>query len=299
MTAQKGNQTVEEFDVPVAGGALRVCRWPGDGPVVLAAHGITANAASWALVAQALRGRATLVAPDLRGRAHSAGLPGPYGMAAHAADLVAIADHLGLSRVSLVGHSMGGFVVAAAGYLHPERFSSVLLVDGGVGLRLPPGADVDAILHAVIGPAMSRLSMTFPTAGAYLDFFRAHPAFANDWGPAAEQYALRDLAGEEPSLRSSCALEAVRADATDTLIEEVTVSAVHRLSMPTRMLFARRGLLDEDQGLYDDARLAMAGLDRDRVPATLVPDVNHYTVLLSPRGATAVAEAILDLARDA
>src|SRR5690242_12967876 len=59
----------EEFDVPVAGGRLRVCRWRGDGPVVLAAHGITANALSWAPVAQALKGRAVLVAPDLRGRA--------------------------------------------------------------------------------------------------------------------------------------------------------------------------------------------------------------------------------------
>jgi pimeloyl-ACP methyl ester carboxylesterase len=286
----------EEFDVPVAGGALRVCRWPGDGPVVLAAHGITANALSWAPVARALAGRATLVAPDLRGRAGSAGLPGPYGMAAHAADLVAVADHLGLPQVNLVGHSMGGFVVAAAGYLYPDRFTSVLLVDGGVGLRLPPGVDVDAVLQAVIGPAMTRLSMTFPTAEAYLDFFRTHPAFVDDWGPAAQAYVLRDMVGEEPQLRSSCALDAVRADATDTLIEEVTVEAVHRLRVPARMLFARRGLLNEDQGLYDDARLAAAGLDRTRLPATLVPDVNHYTVLLSPRGAAVVADSVLDLA---
>jgi pimeloyl-ACP methyl ester carboxylesterase len=286
----------EEFDVAVAGGALRVCRWPGDGPVVLAAHGITANALAWAPVARALRGRAVLVAPDLRGRARSAGLPGPYGMAAHAADLVAVADHLGLSRVPLVGHSMGGFVVAATGYLHPDRVSGVLLVDGGVGLRVPAGADVDAILHAVIGPAMRRLSMTFPSPEAYLDFFRAHPAFAAAWGPDPAAYALRDLVGEQPSLRSSCSLDAIRADATDTLTQEASVAAVHRLTMPARLLWARRGLLDEDQGLYDEDRLTAAGLDRERVPATLVPDVNHYTVLLSRHGAETVADAVAELA---
>jgi pimeloyl-ACP methyl ester carboxylesterase len=129
--------------------------------VVLAAHGITANALSFGRVAEALAGRVDLVAPDLRGRAGSAGLPGPYGMAAHAADLIAVADHLGLDRVPLAGHSMGGFVVASTAAAYPDRVSGVLLVDGGVSLPVPAGVDVDAVLHAVIGPAMQRLSMTF------------------------------------------------------------------------------------------------------------------------------------------
>ena len=42
----------------------------------------TANALSWAMVAGELAGRVRPVAPDLRGRARSAGLPGPHGMAA-------------------------------------------------------------------------------------------------------------------------------------------------------------------------------------------------------------------------
>src|ERR1700761_8876745 len=101
---------MDEIDVPVAGGSLRVAVWPGDGPTVVVPHGITGNLLSWKMVADELAGRVRLVAPDLRGRAGSAGLPGPYGMAAHAADMVAIADHLGLERVALAGHSMGGFV---------------------------------------------------------------------------------------------------------------------------------------------------------------------------------------------
>src|SRR3954463_2470409 len=102
---------MNEFDVPVDGGALRVVEWPGDGPVVIAVHGITANALSWAAVARELAGRVRLVAPDLRGRAGSAHLPGPYGMGTHAADMIALADHLGVSSVAFAGHSMGGFVV--------------------------------------------------------------------------------------------------------------------------------------------------------------------------------------------
>ena len=287
---------MDELDVPVAGGTLRVCRWPGAGPVVLAAHGITANALSWAEVAAALDGRATLVAPDLRGRARSADLPGPYGMAAHAADLVAVLDHLGeTGPVPVVGHSMGGWVAAVTGVRYPDRVSSVLLVDGGVALTVPDGLDIDAVLAAVIGPAMQRLSMTFPSRAAYLDFFRAHPALGPAWSPVVEAYVLRDLVGEEPELRSSCKLDAIRADATDTLLPAGSGGAVHRLTQPARMLLAERGMLDEPRGLYDDERLAGAGLDRDRIEVERVTGVNHYTIVAGPVGAAVVADRIAKL----
>ncbi|GAA0492623.1 hypothetical protein Ade02nite_69330 [Paractinoplanes deccanensis] len=286
----------EEFDVPVPGGLLRVCRWPGDGPVVLAAHGITANALSFARVAEALAGRVQLVAPDLRGRARSNGLPGPYGMAAHVADLIAVADHLGLDRVPLAGHSMGGFVVAATAAAHPGRVSGVLLVDGGVAIPVPPDTDVDEVLMAVVGPAISRLSMTFADERAYASFFRAHPALRDAWSPAVEAYALRDVTGTPPEMRSSCSIDAVRADATDTLIDRRTVDAVHRLTCPARLLWAQRGLQDQDQGLYDGSSLSAAGLDRTRVAVEHVPDVNHYTILFDPRGAGLVADRIVKLA---
>jgi pimeloyl-ACP methyl ester carboxylesterase len=263
---------VDEFDVPVDGGNLRVLAWPGDGPTVIAVHGITANALSWGAVARALAGRVRLVAPDLRGRAGSAHLPGPYGMAAHAADVIAVADHLGLATVPLVGHSMGGFVATETAARYPSRVSSVLLVDGGVPLAMPPGVDVDAALHATIGPAMQRLSMTFPTAEDYLAFFRAHPALGRYWTPEMSAYVLRDYTGSG----SSCIIDAIRADARDML------GAPAPSDFP--LLWAPRGLQDEDRGLYDPSQLA--GVD-----AELVPDVNHYTILLGG-GAQRVGERI-------
>jgi pimeloyl-ACP methyl ester carboxylesterase len=286
----------EEFDVPVAGGQLRVCRWIGTGPVVLAAHGITANALSWAAVAQVLGGSATLVAPDLRGRAGSRDLPGPYGLLAHADDLIAVLDHLGVGRAVVAGHSMGAFVAAVAAAGHPVRVASVLMVDGGVTMPTPSGADIDAILQAVIGPAMRRLQMTFASREAYLDFFRQHPALMENWTEIVEAYVLRDLVGEAPELRSSCSLVAVRVDATDTLLDERTRRAVQELSCPVRLLMAERGIVNEPRGLYDDERLALAGLDRDRVGVELIDHTNHYTILAGSVGAARVAAHLLELA---
>lgn len=114
----------EEFQVPVPGGRLAVSRWPAHDPgvpVVLALHGITADGLSWARVAHHLVGRVTLVAPDLRGRGGSGGLPGPYGNAAHADDMAAVVDALGVGRVVLTGHSTGAFAAALTAVRHPRH----------------------------------------------------------------------------------------------------------------------------------------------------------------------------------
>lgn len=287
----------EEIRVPVAGGELAALRWPAHdagAPSVLALHGITANALSWGPVARQLAGRATLIAPDLRGRAASAALPGPYGIAAHADDAAALADALGLDRVVLAGHSMGAFVAALAAVRHPGRFGPLLLVDGGFGFPAPTHLSADELLTAVIGPAMDRLSMTFTDRAAYRTFWQAHPAFAGgaQWSAEVDAYIQRDLTGDEPALHSSCRMDAIRADGTG-LFEEDVLSAVGRLSGPATLLWAQRGLMNEEQGLYDEQRLAAAGLAGTAVRAVRVPDVNHYTLLTGATGARLIAGHLL------
>ncbi|MEU0603258.1 alpha/beta hydrolase [Streptomyces sp. NPDC006393] len=289
----------EELTVPVSGGELAVLRWPAaepGAPVVLAVHGITANALSWARVAHHLAGRATMIAPDLRGRGGSRSLPGPYGIAAHAADMAAIADAFGLREAVLAGHSMGAFVGAFTGVHHPAGFGSLVLVDGGLGFPAPTHLDPDALLDAVIGPAMRRLAMTFPDRQAYRDYWRAHPAFADSWSAWVDAYIQRDLVGTEPRLRSSCVRDAVREDGTQVLCDPEVLAAPRRLELPARLLWADRGLMDEPQGLYDERRLAAAGLDPARLATHRVADVNHYTVLVGDDGARTVAGHLLDAA---
>ena len=273
-------------------------------PVVLAVHGITANGLSWRVVADEVArrhgpGRVRVLAPDLRGRGASRSAPGPYGLAAHADDVARIASTFG-ARPVLVGHSMGAFVVALAAARHPERFAGVVLVDGGLAFPAPEGLDIDAALQAVIGPAMDLLRMRFEDEDAYLAFWASHPAIgpalAGPAGAAVADYLAHDLVpvGDGGTdLRSTCVLEAVRADGADVLADAETHAAARacvEAGLPVELVWAERGLLDEPQGLYDGGRLTALDLP-DEVGVTGV-DANHYTVVLEAAGVRAVADAV-------
>ncbi len=297
----------ELISVPVEGGELAALHWAADAPgapIAVLVHGITANAMAWARVAGALAGEFEVVAPDLRGRAGSAGLPGPYGIEAHAADVAALLDSLGADddagadAAVLVGHSMGAFVVtlAAAGTAR-DRVHGVVLVDGGLSFPTPPGADLDAILSAVLGPSLDRLSMTFPDLAAVRAFWAEHPA-VGPWVdvPSVAAYLARDLVGEPPALRSACVPEAVRVDGGDVLLNERLLEATGDLPVPATLLWATRGLLDQTPGLYDEGRLAGLGLERIGIAAREVPDTNHYSILWASQGVEAIAATVREAA---
>ncbi|HEY6934755.1 MAG TPA: alpha/beta fold hydrolase [Marmoricola sp.] len=293
MNAAAGEPAYEALAVPVRGGRLHVGRWAAgtDAPTVVAVHGVTANHRCW--LALARTGAVDLVAPDLRGRGRSGTLPGPAGMAAHADDLLAVLDHVGVERALLVGHSMGGFVVSAFAAAHPERLAGVLLVDGGLPLPAPPpGVSPEQALAATIGPAAARLQMTFADTGAYLDYWRDHPALRDAWSPDIEDYLAYDLVGEPPACRSSVSLDAVRDDSADLLDEAANQGRARALPPGTVFLRAPAGLMAEPGGLYPAELARRLAEDHPTVQLRDVAGVNHYTIVMSARGAEVLAEAL-------
>jgi len=297
-----GWQDFSETRVPVRGGELAVVRWPAREPdssdvaasTIMLVHGITGNALAWAAVADELAGRAELIAVDLRGRAGSRDIEGPWGIDQSVADLVAVLDALELEQVVLAGHSLGAFIAAAAVAASPDRFSRLIAVDGGLGFPLPDGADADAILEAVVGPAVKKLSMTFAGPQDYLDFHRVHPAFVGNWTPQLTAYLIRDTRVlPDGNVVSSCREEAIRADGRQVLLDEKLRTNINGLSCDVDFLYAARGLLNEPQALYDESRFELGGLDRTRARVTFVPDTNHYTIIAPGVGAQAVVKALL------
>ena len=71
-------------------------------------HGLGGFAESWRHNVAALADRATVYALDLPGYGRSAKPRTTYGLAYFARALHGFVETLGLSRVSLVGHSLGG-----------------------------------------------------------------------------------------------------------------------------------------------------------------------------------------------
>ncbi|MEQ6901638.1 alpha/beta hydrolase [Nocardioides sp. YIM 152588] len=280
-------------DVPVAGGTLRVGIWDGpapDTPTALLVHGVTASHRSWPVVADQLSDL-RLIAPDLRGRGRSHP-EGEAGMAAHADDLAAVLDHLGIERTVVVGHSMGAFASLVLADRHPDRVSRLVLVDGGLPLEVPDGLSADEVISYILGPAAERLAMRFASTADYLDFWRPHPAFAGDWSAALEDYLAYDLVGEAPELRPATSYEVVARDTVDLITGTALVEALGRLRHPALLLTAPRGLLDETPGLYEPTRLAGLVAQQPTLRAREVDDVNHYTITMAETGAKAVAEAV-------
>lgn len=276
--------------VAADGGDMTIGEWGEVGAVpLLAIHGITASHLAWTRVAEALPAR-HVIAPDLRGRGRSNALSGPFGMPRHAADMVRLLDELGLERVQLVGHSMGAFVAAATAALAPDRVSGVVLVDGGLPLREPPGGDVRAAVTATLGPALARLSMTFADRDAYREFWRAVPAFGGDLDDdALLAYIDYDLVGDP--LHPATVPDAVAQDSLE-FYGETPARAIDGVHAPVSLVWAPRGLQDETPGLYTRTELDGWAARWPAVAMRPVDDVNHYTIVMSPRGAGAVAAEV-------
>ena len=275
---------------------------PPDAPVVLAVHGITANGLSWRRVADEIGhrrgpGAVRVLAPDLRGRGDSRSVPAPYGLGAHVDDLVSVATAFATTPV-LVGHSMGAFICALAAARHPERFPGLVLVEGGLAFPVPDDLDVDAALQSVIGPGMDRLSMRFPDPAAYLDFWSGHlalgPVLRGPGAEAARTSIEHDLVEDGAGQwRSTCVVDAVRADGADILADPETHAALRAAvadGVRAELVWAERGLLDEPQGQYDVSRLEALGVPRE-VRVTRV-DANHHDVILGDQGVDAVVDAV-------
>lgn len=277
-----------------ASSGLHAGVWEPEGEAagtIVAIHGITSSHRTWAPLSRAMSSW-RIVAPDLRGRGRSSGMPGPYGMARHADDVAGLLAELGIDHVLPIGHSMGGFVSVVLTRRHPQLMDRLIIVDGGIPLPAPEGISREEAVDAALGPAAKRLSMTFESPEQYVEFWRQHPAFAR-WTDDIDAYARYDLEGEAPELHPATSYEAMAADYRDLTNTENNelLLALRDLSIPTIFLRAQRGMLDEPGGMLPADHVAQWLPYLPTVEVREV-DANHYTIALSDAGAAAIADAV-------
>lgn len=144
----------------------------GSGDPVVLVHGITESAASWDPVTDRLATTNDVITLDLRGHGES-GTADAYDLAAMVSDIAAVTTAAGVEAPHLVGHSLGGAVVSAAGpALRPASVTSIdqslqlgefkaQLVAAEPTLRDPDnyGLAVDAMFQAMSGQQIEAAEM--------------------------------------------------------------------------------------------------------------------------------------------
>ncbi len=120
-------------------------------PPLVLIHGFTGHRDDFIGVLEPLSqlgsGRRVII-PDLRGHGNSDSEPGPLGWCFEQLvnDLMAFLDHLGVDRIDLLGHSMGGFVALRFALAHPERVRSLIFLC--TGPEVPPALLKESFLKA-------------------------------------------------------------------------------------------------------------------------------------------------------
>jgi len=262
--------------------------------VIVAVHGITANAWSWGPVARHLDGEIGLVAVDLRGRGASSAAPPPFGIRAHADDVAVVIDRLGAVPAVLAGHSLGAHVALMCDERHPAAVARMVLIDGGTPVApAPPGVDPDAALQETLGPSLARLGKVWPDRVTYHEMWRTHPAFGGALTPEIERYVLSDLEPCSGGFRSVVNEAAVRQDGAELIIDEEVRGLFDRRAEPVTVIRAETGL-NASPPPFIDSQFVTRYPQHDW---RMLKGSNHFTVLIGEAGAAMVADSLREAAR--
>jgi pimeloyl-ACP methyl ester carboxylesterase len=100
-------------------------------PPLVLLHGGRDHCRNWDFVAERLRDRWHIIAPDLRGHGDSEwSAHGSYGGAAFIYDLAQLIDSLKLAPVTIIAHSLGGMIALRYAGLLPEKVARVVSIEG-------------------------------------------------------------------------------------------------------------------------------------------------------------------------
>lgn len=109
----------------------------GKGMPLVLVHGFPLDHTSWNEAAPLLENKFDIIMPDLRGFGQSTTVDAPYSLLNLADDIAGLLKYLGLDKVALAGHSMGGYVALAFVKKYPARVSALGLVSSQAAADTP------------------------------------------------------------------------------------------------------------------------------------------------------------------
>lgn len=142
-------------------GYRRAFRMAGDGPALLLIHGIGDNSSTWSEILPHLAEKYTVIAPDLLGHGRSDKPRADYSVAAYANGMRDLLSVLGIEKVTVIGHSLGGGVAMQFSYQFPHMVDRLILVSAGGVTR-----DVHPVLRLVTMPVVNEALKLLRIPGA-------------------------------------------------------------------------------------------------------------------------------------
>ncbi|MCC7372731.1 MAG: alpha/beta fold hydrolase [Chloroflexi bacterium] len=259
-----------ERTVSLRGGTLTArVREAGDGPPVIYLHGAEGPLPSWPPFLETLDRSHRMISPDLPGFGGSTGGEGINDVLDLSVYLLDLLDALGLERVAIVGHDLGGMAAAELAAVAGNRVASLALI-APLGLWV----DDDPILDFYATP---RADLT-PLA----------------WHDPASGTATAVLTPPQTEAEAQiAALELNHGLAASTRLlwpipDRGLKRRIHRIICPALLIWgASDGVVPPTYGPRWKSALSDARLE-------VVPGAGHYPMLEQP---TAVTDAITPFLR--
>ncbi len=268
----------------------------GAGPAVLLLHGFPQHWWAWRGVIPRLAERHRVICPDLPGMGWSDVPAEGVSTSELVADLVGLLDALGVDRVDLVGHDVGGVLGYRFCLAHPQR------VRRFVALAAPhpyPAVEPRAFLH--VWRLWSMFAVASPVLGPRL-LGRGRQRVPRNWfvrDAGGHEWDERDVQRFLAPLRDPARARAASALHRELMVREMnrTVAGRYRgtrLTTPTLALYG--AVLVPHRRPGSEHPSALGGFEDHADDLTLlhVPDTGYYMVDERPEAVADVVLAFLD-----
>ncbi len=226
----------------------------GEGPIALVfVHGWSCDRSYWSAQLGPFSRQYKTVAIDLTGHGESGlGQPQNWTIGSFGADVAAVVEKLGLQRVVLIGHSMGGDVVTEAARRLPGRVEGLIWIDTykQLGTYRTPEQ-----VQATVAPFRESFTETTRT------FVRGM------FPPTANESLVERVAADMSSAPSAVSLASMESSFS---YDRLTPATLQRLKLPVIAI-------NPDNGPTDRASMERYGIE-----VIVMPGVGHFLMMEDP-----------------
>lgn len=237
----------------------------GEGlPALVFVHGWSCDRSYWKGQLQPFSRRFKVVAIDLAGHGESGLGREAWTIAAFGGDVAAVVEKLGLQRIVLIGHSMGGDVIIEAARRLPGRVAGLVWVDTYKQLGTQRSAEQ---LQAFMAPFRTDFEVTTR------DFVR------NMFPVGADLALVERVAADMSSAPPAVALGALESAMS---FGPQVPPALQELKLPVVAINP------------DNQPTDMASMQRYGVEVVLMPGVGHFLAMEDPERFNSILGGVID-----